>query len=93
MSSIIYPIAASWVIGNGWLQRMGFHDASGAGYIHLLGGVCGLVGTAILEPRYGIFDKQTMFKTWKQTNLEKSKILIDNNLSAAPTHSAKTMMT
>ena len=57
MTSIIYPVASSWCIGEGWLNQLGFHDAAGAGYIHMLGGVCGLVGTSILGPRSGIFDK------------------------------------
>jgi len=56
MSGAIYPIAASWVLGKGWLSELGFHDAAGAGYIHMIGGISGLVGTAILGPRFGIFD-------------------------------------
>lgn len=56
MSGAIYPIAASWCLGGGWLNALGFVDAAGAGYIHMIGGVSGLVGTIILGPRFGIFD-------------------------------------
>jgi ammonium transporter, Amt family len=56
MSGAIYPISASWVLGDGWLNRIGYHDAAGAGYIHMIGGVSGLVGTLILGPRFGIYD-------------------------------------
>lgn len=45
MTTVIYPIVSSWIIGDGWLHELGFRDAAGAGYIHLLGGVCGFVGT------------------------------------------------
>lgn len=57
MTTIIYPISSSWILGEGWLYEIGFHDAAGAGYIHMLGGVCGFVGTYILGPRAGIFDQ------------------------------------
>ena len=56
MSGAIYPIACSWCLGGGWLNKIGFIDAAGAGYIHMIGGMSGLVGTLILGPRYGIFD-------------------------------------
>jgi Amt family ammonium transporter len=71
MTTLIYPIASSWILGDGWLQRIGFHDAAGACYIHMLGGVCGLVGTLILGPRSGIFDKATVNKLVKAANLRK----------------------
>ena len=56
MSGAIYPIAASWCLGGGWLNEIGFIDAAGAGYIHMIGGVSGLVGTYILGPRFGVFN-------------------------------------
>ena len=68
MTTVIYPIASSWVLGGGWLHELGFHDAAGAGYIHMLGGLAGLVGTALLGPRSGIFDKTTVNKLVKQAN-------------------------
>jgi ammonia channel protein AmtB len=56
---------------------MGFHDAAGAGYIHMLGGACGFVGTSLLGPRSGIFDKQTVNKLVKAANM-KRKIMNTN---------------
>lgn len=70
MSSIIQPVVAAWTNG-GWLNELGFRDAAGSGYIHLIGGVCGLVGTSILGPRAGIFDKTTVNKLVKAASLKK----------------------
>lgn len=59
MTAIVYPIVASWTIGGGWLQNQGFKDFGGAGFVHLLGGCSGLVGTIILGPRLGIFGQSS----------------------------------
>lgn len=77
MTSVIYPIASGWIIGDGWLSRIGFHDAAGAGYIHMLGGICGLVGTSMLGPRSGIFDKSTVNKLVKAASLKKKLLYLD----------------
>lgn len=71
MTTIIYPVASSWILGDGWLKQIGFHDAAGAGYIHMLGGVGGLVGTVLLGPRQSIFDKATVDKLVKAANMKK----------------------
>ena len=55
MVGLIYPITAAWIWGGGWLQVLGFRDFAGAGVVHLLGGVCGFIGTILLGPRLGIF--------------------------------------
>ena len=57
MTAVVYPISSSWINGNGWLKHMGFHDAAGCGYIHMLGGLSGFVGTILLGPRHGIYEK------------------------------------
>ena len=58
MAGIIYPIASSWVWGNGWLAEMGFLDFAGSGVVHELGGFGGFVGTMLLGPRLHIFDDE-----------------------------------
>lgn len=57
ITGLVYPVAAAWTWGGGWLQVLGFRDFAGAGVVHLLGGVCGIVGTIILGPRLGVFGK------------------------------------
>lgn len=57
ISLFIYPIPGHWVWGGGWLSEMGFHDFAGSTVVHMVGGVCALVGAAILGPRVGKYDK------------------------------------
>ena len=58
ISAVIYPIEAHWTWGGGWLSKMGFHDFAGSNCIHMVGGICALIGAAILGPRIGKFKKQ-----------------------------------
>ena len=53
---VIYPIAASWVWGDGWLGSLGFRDFAGAGVVSLIGGASGLVGTYFMGARIGIYE-------------------------------------
>lgn len=39
---------------------MGFMDFGGSGVVHMVGGTCGLVGTAFLGPRLGLY-KDSIF--------------------------------
>ena len=57
ISALIYPIEAHWIWGGGWLAQMGFHDFAGSACIHMVGGVCALIGAKILGPRIGKFTK------------------------------------
>ena len=52
MAGVVYPVAASWAWGGGFLGQMGFKDFAGSGVVHLLGGLGGLTGTVILGPRH-----------------------------------------
>lgn len=57
ISGIIYPITGHWIWGGGWLSSLGFHDFAGSTAVHMVGGVCALVGAIILGPRIGKYDK------------------------------------
>ena len=65
ISGFIYPIEAHWVWGGGWLAQMGFHDFAGSACIHMVGGVCALIGAKILGPRIGKFSKDKNGKVTK----------------------------
>jgi Amt family ammonium transporter len=69
LTSIIYPIVAYWGwSGEGWLNYTkdgesqastggpAYKDFAGSGIVHLVGGVCGLCGAAIVGPRFKRFD-------------------------------------
>lgn len=57
ISGLIYPIEAHWIWGGGWLSQLGFHDFAGSCAIHMVGGVCALIGAKILGARIGKFTK------------------------------------
>lgn len=65
ISGLIYPIEAHWVWGGGWLAEMGFHDFAGSTCIHMVGGICALIGAKILGPRIGKFSKNKEGKITK----------------------------
>ncbi|MCD8224421.1 MAG: ammonium transporter [Clostridiales bacterium] len=62
ISALIYPVEAHWIWGGGWLAQLGFHDFAGSCAIHMVGGVCALIGAKILGPRIGKFDKDSSGK-------------------------------
>ena len=53
MTGFIYPVVVGWTWGGGWLSSKGFHDFSGSGLIHVVGGTAGFIGATILGPRHG----------------------------------------
>lgn len=57
ISIFIYPVSGHWIWGGGWLSDLGFHDFAGSTAVHMVGGVCALVGAKILGPRRGKYDK------------------------------------
>ena len=57
ISGIIYPIEAHWTWGGGFLSQWGFHDYAGSACIHMVGGICALIGAAMLGPRLGKFSR------------------------------------
>ncbi len=57
ISLFIYPISGHWIWGGGWLAQLGFHDFAGSTCVHMVGGICAMVGAAILGARIGKYDK------------------------------------
>ena len=65
ISAIIYPIEAHWTWGGGFLAEWGFHDYAGSNCIHMVGGICALIGASMLGPRIGKFEKDKNGKVTK----------------------------
>ncbi len=74
ISALIYPIEAHWVWGGGWLAQLGFHDFAGSACIHMVGGVCALIGAKMVGPRIG------KFKRGKNGKVEKVNAFPGHNL-------------
>ncbi|PCH97042.1 MAG: ammonium transporter [Rhodobacteraceae bacterium] len=53
LTSLIYPIQASWKWGGGFLDAAGFLDFAGSTVVHSVGGWAALAGALILGPRIG----------------------------------------
>ena len=58
IAGVIAPVGMAWIKGDGWLERLGFKDSTGASVVYMCGGVCGFVGNIMLGPRFSIFSKQ-----------------------------------
>ena len=58
LTSVIYPIQASWKWGGGFLDAMGFLDFAGSTVVHSVGGWAALTGAIILGPRIGKYTKE-----------------------------------
>ncbi len=65
ISAIIYPVEAHWVWGGGFLADWGFHDYAGSNCIHMVGGICALIGASMLGPRIGKFVRDKEGKVTK----------------------------
>ena len=65
ISALIYPIEAHWIWGSGWLSQLGFHDFAGSCAIHMVGGLCALIGAKMVGPRIGKFTKDKSGKITK----------------------------
>ncbi len=58
ISGLVYPIIGHWIWnGGGWLAKMGFGDFAGSTVVHATGGWVAFMGTLMLGPRIGKFDK------------------------------------
>ena len=57
INTVVFCFPAHWVwADDGWLKQLGMVDIAGAGPVHLVGGVTGLVATVLLKPRHGRYD-------------------------------------
>ncbi|MCR5356471.1 MAG: ammonium transporter [Lachnospiraceae bacterium] len=65
ISAIIYPVEAHWTWGGGFLAQWGFHDYAGSNCIHMVGGICALIGAWMLGPRIGKFVRDKEGKVTK----------------------------
>ena len=72
ISLFIYPVSGHWIWGGGWAQEMGFHDFAGSTAVHMVGGVCALIGAKMLGPRVGKYGKDG-----------KARAILGHNLSIA----------
>jgi Amt family ammonium transporter len=59
LTGFLYPTIAGWQWGGGWLKKAGFFDFGGATIIHSTAGWCALVGTILIGPRAGRFEKNS----------------------------------
>ncbi|MCR5796614.1 MAG: ammonium transporter [Eubacterium sp.] len=58
ISAFVYPLIGCWIWNDGgWLAKMGFHDLAGGTAVHVVGGISGLMGAALLGPRLGKYKK------------------------------------
>jgi len=56
INTLLFSLPAHWEwAANGWLYSLGVVDIAGAGPVHIVGGVTGLVATLMLKPRHGMF--------------------------------------
>ena len=72
ISLFIYPVSGHWIWGGGWLAERGFHDFAGSTAVHMVGGVCALIGAKMLGPRLGKYDAEG-----------KPRAILGHNLSIA----------
>ena len=59
ISGVIAPVGFSWIKGDGWLQRLGFMDATSSSIMFMVGGFVGLTGNIMLGPRMSVFEKNS----------------------------------
>jgi ammonium transporter, Amt family len=69
LTSIIYPLQASWKWGGGFLDEMGFLDFAGSTVVHSVGGWAALAGAIILGPRLGKYGKDGRVNPMPGSNL------------------------
>lgn len=56
LTAIIYPVVVHWRWGGGWAADDNVHDFAGSGTVHMVGGLAGIVGAAVIGPRKTRFE-------------------------------------
>lgn len=69
ISIFIYPVTGHWIWGGGWLSSLEFHDFAGSTAVHMVGGLCALVGAKVLGPRIGKYDKDGKINVFPGHNI------------------------
>lgn len=69
---IIYPIVGHWIWSSqGWLYNLlKFRDFAGSTVVHSVGGMAGLVGAWLLNPRHGRFGYNSRNETFHDEELQ-----------------------
>ncbi len=57
ISATVYPLVGHWIWGGGWLSDLNFADFAGSTVVHAVGGTAALMGTIVLGPRIGKYNK------------------------------------
>ena len=57
ISAFIFPVAAHWIWNGGFLAQWGFHDFAGSTAVHMVGGICAVIGAIMVGPRIGKYKK------------------------------------
>lgn len=55
LAGIVFPVAESWIVNDGWLQRLGYIDSTSAVCVYLCGGVTGCVGNMMIGGRITVY--------------------------------------
>lgn len=76
ISALIYPIEAHWTWGGGFLAQWGFHDYAGSTCIHMVGGICSIIGAAMVGPRIGKFSRDKNGKVTKVNAIPGHNLII-----------------
>jgi len=69
-SGFIFPVGLAWCWNDGWLQNIGYIDIGGAGIVHVMGGIAGFMGTVIIGPRVGLFQKDKILAYLLEEGIE-----------------------
>lgn len=51
LTTLIFPVAAAWIWGGGWIAQRGFYDFAGGVVVHLSAGICALLAALVIGPR------------------------------------------